>query len=162
MLFRSPHSGVDDHALDPTDDVHPHSGAASGNIHGTADTGVEHQENGTRTSTVERVTRHTRPAADVVERPRWSAAAKAFAHARDFVDVRLAVTRKVRDAMASAQERQKFYADQNGRKNTEHFEVGQKVLLSTTLYPKMQCRIYRAEHQSFCLGSSAHTQWWSG
>ena len=53
-----------------------------------------------------------------------------------FVDERLAITRKVRDAMASAQDKQKQYADQHGRKNNEHFNVGCKVLISTATLPK--------------------------
>ena len=46
------------------------------------------------------------------------------------VGERLAITRKVRDAMASAQDNQKQYADQHGRKNND------KVLLSTATLPK--------------------------
>ena len=46
--------------------------------------------------------------------------------AQRFVDERLAITCKVRDAMASAQDKQKQYADQNGRKNNERFKVGKK------------------------------------
>ena len=46
--------------------------------------------------------------------------------AQRFVDERLAITRKVRDAMASAQDKQKEYADRNGRKNIERFKVGEK------------------------------------
>ena len=60
---------------------------------------------------------------------------KADAEAQRFLDERLAIIRRVRDAMASAQEKQKKYADQHGRKNTEHFEVGEKVLLSTATLP---------------------------
>ena len=36
--------------------------------------------------------------------------------AQRFVDERLAIARKARDAMASAQDKQNQYADQNGRK----------------------------------------------
>ena len=45
--------------------------------------------------------------------------AKSVSEAQRFVDERLAITRKVRDAMASAQNKQKEYADRNGRKNNE-------------------------------------------
>ena len=62
--------------------------------------------------------------------------AKSVSEAQRFVDERLAITRKVRDAMASAQDKQKQYADQHGRKNNEHFSVGDKVLLSTATLPK--------------------------
>ncbi|CAI5721609.1 unnamed protein product [Peronospora farinosa] len=55
--------------------------------------------------------------------------AKSVSEAQRFVDERLAITRKVRDAMASEQDKQKEYADQHGRKNNEHFIVGDKVLL---------------------------------
>ena len=47
--------------------------------------------------------------------------------AQRFVDERLAITRKVRDAMASAQDKQKQQAYQNGRKNNERFKLGEKV-----------------------------------
>lgn len=50
--------------------------------------------------------------------------------------MRLAITRKVRDAMASAKDKQKQYADQNGRKNNERFSFGDKVLLNTSTLPK--------------------------
>ena len=59
-----------------------------------------------------------------------------MSEAQRFVDERLAITRKVRDAMASAQDKQKEYADRNGRKNNERFRVGEKVLLSTATLPK--------------------------
>ena len=62
--------------------------------------------------------------------------AKSVSEAQRFVDERLAITRKVRDAMASAQDKQKEYADRNGRKNNERFRVGEKVLLSTATLPK--------------------------
>ena len=62
--------------------------------------------------------------------------AKSMSEAQRFGDERLAITRKVRDAMASAQDKQKEYADQHGRKNNEHFSVGDKVLLSTATLPK--------------------------
>ena len=54
--------------------------------------------------------------------------AKSVSEAQRFVDERLAIARKVRDAMASAQDKQKEYADQHGRKNNIHFSVGNKVL----------------------------------
>ncbi|CAH0486214.1 unnamed protein product [Peronospora farinosa] len=38
--------------------------------------------------------------------------------------------------MASAQDKQKQYADQHGRKNNEHFSEEDKVLLSTATLPK--------------------------
>ena len=62
--------------------------------------------------------------------------AKSVSEAQRFVDERLAITRKVRDAMASAQDKQKKYADQHGHKSNEHFSVGDKVLLSTATLPK--------------------------
>ena len=49
-----------------------------------------------------------------------------MSEAQRFVDERLAITRKVRDAMASAQDKQKEYAERNGRKNNERFKVGEK------------------------------------
>ena len=52
--------------------------------------------------------------------------AKSLREAQRFVDERLAITLKVRDAMASAQDKQKEYADRNGRKNMERFRVGGK------------------------------------
>ena len=61
---------------------------------------------------------------------------KSVSKAQRFVDERLTITRKVRDAMASAQDKQKQDADQHGRKNNEHFSVGDKVLLSTATLPK--------------------------
>ncbi|CAI5701581.1 unnamed protein product [Peronospora effusa] len=54
--------------------------------------------------------------------------AKSVSESQRFVDERLAITRNVRDAMASAQDKQKQYANQHGRKNNEHFSVGDKVL----------------------------------
>ncbi|RMX69742.1 hypothetical protein DD238_001865 [Peronospora effusa] len=62
--------------------------------------------------------------------------ATSVSEAQRFVDERLAITRKVRDAMESAQDKQKQYADQHGRKNNEQFSVGDKVLLSTATLPK--------------------------
>ena len=38
--------------------------------------------------------------------------------------------------MASAHDKQKQYADQNGRKNNERFKVGEIVLLNTNTLPK--------------------------
>ena len=61
---------------------------------------------------------------------------KAVAEAQSFIDARAAVIRKVRDAMAKAQEKQKEYADQHGRKNTEQFHKGDTVLLSRHNLPK--------------------------
>ena len=74
---------------------------------------------------------HDRPLGGVIE----ELDAKSVSEAQRFVDERLAITRKVRDAMASAQDKQKQYADQHGRKNNEHFSVGDKVLLSTATLP---------------------------
>jgi hypothetical protein len=56
--------------------------------------------------------------------------------AKKFLNERLAIIRKVRDALARAQEKQKEYADRHGRKNKEHFSVGDAVLLSTHNLPK--------------------------
>ena len=75
---------------------------------------------------------HNRPLGGVI----GELDAKSVSKAQRFVDERLAITRKVRDAMASAQDNQKQYADQHGRKNNEHFGVGDKVLLSTATLPK--------------------------
>ena len=47
---------------------------------------------------------------------------KSESEAQRFVDERLAITRKVRDAMASAQDKQKEYADRNGRKTINALE----------------------------------------
>ena len=60
---------------------------------------------------------------------------KAIASARLFVDERAALLRRVRDQLAAAQDKQKFYADRNGRKNKEAFMVGDKVLLSIKNLP---------------------------
>ena len=62
--------------------------------------------------------------------------AKSIREAQRFMDERLAITRKVHDAMASAHDKQKQYADQIGHKNHERFRVGDKVLLSTNTLPK--------------------------
>ena len=62
--------------------------------------------------------------------------AKSIQEAQRFVDERLAIKRKVRDVMASAQDKQKQYADQFGCRNREHFIVGDKVLISTSTLPK--------------------------
>ncbi|GMF43598.1 unnamed protein product [Phytophthora fragariaefolia] len=56
--------------------------------------------------------------------PRDAAAANAFLQQRE------SVMRYVRDAIATAVDRQKEYADQRGRKNLERFAVGDRVLLS--------------------------------
>ncbi|KAF1334479.1 Pol protein, partial [Globisporangium splendens] len=55
---------------------------------------------------------------------------KAAAAARQFVDERAALLRRVRDQLAAAQDKQKLYADKSGRKNKQTFCVGDKVLLS--------------------------------
>ena len=52
------------------------------------------------------------------------------------MDKRLAITRKVRDAMVSTQDKEKQHADQIGCRNHEHLSVGDKVLLSTNNLPK--------------------------
>ena len=62
--------------------------------------------------------------------------ARSVSKAQRFVDERLAIRRKVRDAMASAQDKQKKYADRNGRKNNKRFRVGRKFLLNTSTLPK--------------------------
>ncbi|CAI5714567.1 unnamed protein product [Peronospora effusa] len=56
---------------------------------------------------------HERPLGGVI----GELVAKSVSEAQRFVDERLAITRKVRDAMASAQDKQKQYADPHGRKN---------------------------------------------
>ena len=77
-------------------------------------------------------TTHDRPVGGVI----GDLDAKSIQEAQRFVDERLAITHKVRDAMASAQDKQKQYSDQIGRKNHEHFGVGDKVLLCTNTLPK--------------------------
>ena len=52
------------------------------------------------------------------------------------MDARLPITRKGREAMESAQDKLKQYADHIGRKNHKHFRTGDKVLLSTNTLPK--------------------------
>ncbi|CAI5710045.1 unnamed protein product [Peronospora effusa] len=73
--------------------------------------------------------------------------AKRVSEAQRFVDERLAITRKVRDAMASAQDKQKQYADQHGRKNNEHFSVDDKVLLGTANLPKHAVSVLLVDHK---------------
>ncbi|KAF1314690.1 Pol protein, partial [Globisporangium splendens] len=46
---------------------------------------------------------------------------KAVAAARQFVDERAALLRRVRDQLAAAQDKQKLYADKSGRKNKQTF-----------------------------------------
>jgi hypothetical protein len=87
---------------------------------------------------------------------------KADAEAQRFLDERLAIIRRVRDAMASAQEKQKEYADQHDRKNKEHFKVGEKVLLSTATLPTAAIGMNRAEDPNICHGSLAPTRLWRG
>uniref|UniRef100_K3XCB4 Reverse transcriptase RNase H-like domain-containing protein n=1 Tax=Globisporangium ultimum (strain ATCC 200006 / CBS 805.95 / DAOM BR144) TaxID=431595 RepID=K3XCB4_GLOUD len=55
---------------------------------------------------------------------------EAVATARQFVNERTALLRRVRDQLAAAQDKQKHYADKSGRKNKQTFCVGDKVLLS--------------------------------
>ncbi|KAF1318369.1 Pol protein, partial [Globisporangium splendens] len=55
--------------------------------------------------------------------------------ARQFVDERAALLRRVRDQLAAAQDKQKLYADKSGRKNKQTFCVGDKVLLSIKNLP---------------------------
>ena len=62
--------------------------------------------------------------------------AKSVREDQRFVDERLYITRKVLDAMASEQDKQKQYADQHGCKNNEHLSVGDKLILSTSTLPK--------------------------
>ncbi|GMF50515.1 unnamed protein product [Phytophthora fragariaefolia] len=52
-----------------------------------------------------------------------------------FVDNRLNVISRVREAMAQVQDRQKVYSDQNGRGNLNVFNVGGLVLLDTRNLP---------------------------
>ena len=82
-----------------------------------------------------------------------------MSEAQRFVDERLAITRKVRDAMASAQDKQKQYADKNGRKNNERFKVGKKVLLNTSTLPKMQFMYYLEVLRNYCRVSLGHLLW---
>ena len=49
-----------------------------------------------------------------------------------FMSKRLAVLRRVRDAMALAQDQQKENAARNGRKNKLSFKIGDFVLLNAT------------------------------
>ncbi|KAG3076911.1 hypothetical protein PI125_g21407 [Phytophthora idaei] len=52
-----------------------------------------------------------------------------------FIDIRLNVINRVRDAMAIAQDRQKEYSDKHGRGNVNVFKVGDLVLLDTRNLP---------------------------
>ncbi|KAG3083059.1 hypothetical protein PI125_g19832 [Phytophthora idaei] len=52
-----------------------------------------------------------------------------------FIDTRLNVINRVRDAMAIAQDRQKEYSDKHGRGNVNVFKVGDLVLLDTRNLP---------------------------
>ncbi|GMF49040.1 unnamed protein product [Phytophthora fragariaefolia] len=52
-----------------------------------------------------------------------------------YVDNRLNVISRVRDAMAQAQDRQKEYSDRNGRGNLNVFNMGELVLLDTRNLP---------------------------
>ncbi|KAG2852205.1 hypothetical protein PC118_g18876 [Phytophthora cactorum] len=52
-----------------------------------------------------------------------------------FIDPRLNVINRVRDAMAIAQDRQKEYSDKHGRGNVNLFKVGDLVLLDTRNLP---------------------------
>ncbi|KAG3034705.1 hypothetical protein PC121_g24289 [Phytophthora cactorum] len=52
-----------------------------------------------------------------------------------FIDTRLNVINRVRDAMAIAHDRQKEYSDQHGRGNFNVFKVGDLVLLDTRNLP---------------------------
>ncbi|GMF54553.1 unnamed protein product [Phytophthora fragariaefolia] len=62
---------------------------------------------------------------DPEPQPRDAAAVNAFLQQPE------SVMRYVRDAIATAVDRQKEYADQRGRENLERFAVGDRVLLST-------------------------------
>ncbi|ETP38825.1 hypothetical protein F442_13657 [Phytophthora nicotianae P10297] len=55
-----------------------------------------------------------------------------IAAAHGFIDRRDSIIRYVRDAIATAVDRQKESADQRGRKNLKRFNVGDRVLLSTS------------------------------
>ncbi|POM78650.1 Pol protein [Phytophthora palmivora] len=52
-----------------------------------------------------------------------------------FIDDRLTLISRVRDAMASAQDRQKVYSDKHGRGNLDVFKKGELVLLDTKNLP---------------------------
>ncbi|KAG3052553.1 hypothetical protein PI125_g26135 [Phytophthora idaei] len=52
-----------------------------------------------------------------------------------FIDTRLNVINRVRDALAIAQDRQKEYSDKHGRGNVNVFKVGDLVLLDTRNLP---------------------------
>ncbi|KAG3242387.1 hypothetical protein PI124_g12787 [Phytophthora idaei] len=52
-----------------------------------------------------------------------------------FIDTKLNVTNRVRDAMAIVQDRQKEYSDKHGRGNVNVFKVGDLVLLDTRNLP---------------------------
>ena len=64
-------------------------------------------------------TTHDRPLGGVI----GELGAKSIREAQRFGDERLSFTRKVRDAMASAQDKKKQCADRNGRRNHEHLSV---------------------------------------
>jgi hypothetical protein len=54
---------------------------------------------------------------------------------QQFLDTRKAILTEVRDMIAEAVDKQKMFADRNGRKNLLEFKVGDKVLLSTSTLP---------------------------
>ena len=54
---------------------------------------------------------------------------------KSFLEKRKAILTEVRDMIADSVDKQKEYADRNGRKNLLSFKVGDKVLLSTTTLP---------------------------
>ena len=61
-----------------------------------------------------------------------------------FIDTRLNVISRVRDAMALAQDRQNEYSDKHGRGNFNEYKVGELVLLDTRTYRYMQLAQLRA------------------
>ncbi|OWZ00127.1 LOW QUALITY PROTEIN: hypothetical protein PHMEG_00028756 [Phytophthora megakarya] len=91
-----------------------------------------------RTRSMARRSTDTAPASDPAGPPAASVAPGEAASPIDSAEVsgpmlcRQAITRFVRDALQSAVDKQKEYADQRGRKNMSVFRKGDRVLLSTT------------------------------
>jgi Integrase zinc binding domain/Chromo (CHRromatin Organisation MOdifier) domain len=63
-----------------------------------------------------------------------------------FLDQRLAVLKHVQDTMAKSQDLQKRAADRHGRRNLQHFAVGDRVLLSTAELPKSSVTALMPRH----------------
>ena len=108
------------------------------------------QSNGDRSSLA--ATTHGRPLGGVID----ELDTKRIREAQHFVDERLSITRKIRGVMVSAQDKQNQYADQIGRKNHEHFRVGDKVL---KIYLNMQFQYYAVVLPNYCHDLSGLSLW---